>query len=72
MSLENKVILGDMWKLTETLASETIDLIVCDGPYGITDNDWDKISNIQNYNLKLIRMFSRILKPGGSISVRQT
>lgn len=46
---------------------EQYDLIICDGPYGVTQNHWDKVSNIQEFNLELIRIFSRILKPGGSV-----
>jgi len=49
------------------IPASSIDLIVCDGPYGITTNEWDKIQNIQEFNLNLIKEFSRILKPGGSL-----
>lgn len=44
-----------------------MDLIVCDGPYGVTSNEWDRISDIQTFNLNLIKIFSRVLKPGGSL-----
>ena len=62
----NKIYQGDSLKLLEEIEDNSIDLIVCDGPYGVTDNEWDKISNIQEFNLNLIKIFSRILKPGGS------
>ncbi len=42
-------------------------MIICDGPYGVTDNDWDKINNIQDYNLHLIQIFESKLKPGGAL-----
>ena len=41
--------------------------MVCDGPYGVTENDWDKIPSIQEFNLDLIRRFSRVLIPGGAL-----
>jgi len=62
----NKIYQGDSLKLLEEIEDNSIDLIVCDGPYGVTENEWDKISNIQEFNLNLIKIFSRILKPGGS------
>ena len=45
----------------------TVDLIICDGPYGVTTNKWDKVGNIQDLNLKLIKIFSRKLKDGGAL-----
>jgi DNA modification methylase len=62
----NKIYQGDSLKLLEEIEDNSIDLIVCDGPYGVTENEWDKVSNIQEFNLTLIKIFSRILKPGGS------
>ena len=58
---------GNTFDLIKQVDDESIDLIVCDGPYGITENDWDKIKSIQEYNLNLLRLFERVLKPGGSL-----
>lgn len=44
-----------------------VDLIICDGPYGMSKAPWDKIDNIQQYNLALLKNFKRILKPGGTV-----
>ena len=63
----NKVYQGDCFKLIEKIDDESIDLIVCDGPFGVTENKWDKIKNIQEYNLNLIKSFSRVLKRGGTL-----
>ncbi|NCO80027.1 site-specific DNA-methyltransferase [Candidatus Falkowbacteria bacterium] len=63
----NKIYQGDCLNLIKQLETESIDLIICDGPYGVTQNDWDKIENIQNYNLNLIKLFSRVLKNGGAL-----
>lgn len=64
---KNHVYLGDTFDLIQDIPDNSIDLIVCDGPYGVTDQDWDKISDIQNFNLELIKLFSRVLKPGGAL-----
>jgi len=49
----------------DNVPRESVDLIICDGPYGVTNHSWDKIANIQEFNLLLLEKFSRILKPGG-------
>jgi len=61
----NKVYQGDCFDLIKQIDDESIDLIVCDGPFGITQNNWDRVGSIQQYNLKLIQLFSRVLKSGG-------
>ncbi len=63
----NKIYQSDCFDLIEKIEDESIDLIVCDGPYGITANSWDKVGKIQEYNLNLIKVFSRILKNGGGL-----
>jgi len=63
----NKVYQGDCFELIKQIDDESIDLVVCDGPFGVTANEWDKIKNIQEYNLNLIKLFSRILKNGGAL-----
>jgi len=61
-----EIINTDAIEFINTLSDSVFDLIVCDGPYGITSHEWDKITNIQEYNFELIKKFSRILKSGGS------
>ena len=70
----NEIYQGDMFDLIKKVKDNSIDLIVCDGPYGVTTNGWDKVTNlpdgktgIQEYNLNLIKIFSRVLKPGGAL-----
>ncbi|MBM3405338.1 MAG: site-specific DNA-methyltransferase [Bacteroidetes bacterium] len=63
----NEIYLGNTFELINQIESDSIDLIICDGPYGVTANDWDKVPDIQTYNLELIKLFSRILKPGGAL-----
>jgi DNA modification methylase len=64
---ENTITCGDMNELIRKVEDESIDLIICDGPYGITQNEWDKIGVIQEFNLNLIKRFSSKLKEGGAL-----
>ena len=63
----NRIVHGDSLKLTAQLPDESVDLIVCDGPYGVTRHPWDQIPDIQTYNLDLIRQFAPKLKEGGAL-----
>lgn len=68
MSLElNKIHCGDAIELLEDVEDNSVDLIVCDGPYGVSQNDWDKIPSIQEFNLDLFRRFTPKLKEGGAL-----
>ena len=68
MSLKkNRVYQGDSLKLLDDVDDNSIDLIVCDGPYGVTNNEWDRIDCIQEYNLNLIKRFAKKLKEGGTL-----
>ena len=62
----NKIYQGDTFNLIGEIDDKTIDLIVCDGPYGVTEKKWDKISSVQEFNLELIKVFSQKLKAGGT------
>lgn len=64
---ENTIICGDTFDLLRKVEDETVDLIVCDGPYGVTQNEWDKVPSIQDFNLDLIKRFSAKLKEGGAL-----
>jgi len=61
----NTVFSTDSLEFSERFESNSIDLIVADGPYAVTTHGWDKVGSIQEYNLKLIKIFNRVLKPGG-------
>ncbi len=63
----NEIIGGDTFELLPSVENNSVDLIICDGPFGVTDQKWDKISDIQQFNLKLIAIFSQKLKTGGSL-----
>jgi DNA modification methylase len=65
--LTNTITQADSLAFMDGLPDACFDLIVCDGPYGVSPHKWDNIGNIQDYNLILIRKFARLLKPGGSV-----
>ena len=68
MTLErNTIHCGDAFKLLKSVEDASIDLIVCDGPYGVTQHSWDKIPSIQEFNLTLIERFTPKLKEGGAL-----
>lgn len=63
----NRIYQGDALTLIQQIKSNTVDLIVCDGPYGVTENEWDRVADIQTFNLELIKLFARVLKEGGAL-----
>lgn len=63
----NTIHCGDTFTLLKEVKDASVDLIVCDGPYGITANSWDEISSIQEFNLALIEKFASKLKDGGAL-----
>ena len=58
---------ADAFELFPLVDDGSIDLVICDGPYGVTTNEWDRIGNIQEFNLKLITIFAAKLKAGGAL-----
>ncbi len=65
--MEDRVLLGDSVKFMEELPDQVVDVVICDGPYAVTAHAWDAVSQIQQFNLALLRQFSRILKKGGAV-----
>lgn len=58
---------ADAFDLLPRIDDGAIDLVVCDGPYGLAVDEWDRVQSIQEYNLELIRIFSDKLKEGGAL-----
>lgn len=58
---------ADAFDMLPKIDDGSVDLVVCDGPYGVTTNQWDRISDIQEFNLKLISIFAAKLKEGGAL-----
>ena len=58
---------ADAFDLFPRIDDGSLDLIVCDGPYGVTANKWDKIADIQAFNLELIKIFAAKMKDGAAL-----
>ncbi|MDR0326815.1 MAG: site-specific DNA-methyltransferase [Planctomycetaceae bacterium] len=63
----DRLYVTDAFDVLPHCEDNSFDLIICDGPYGVTANDWDQVGNIQEFNLNLIKIFSQKLKPGGTL-----
>ena len=63
----DKVHLYDTFDFVRMLPDNSVNLIVCDGPYGVSDKCWDRIESIQEYNLSLLELFYPVLTPGGAL-----
>ena len=67
--MENyKLFLGDCLELMKDIPDETIDLILCDLPYGTTELTWDKHIN----STELWSQYNRIIKLQGNIVLFST
>ena len=60
---ENKVIEGDCLEILPHFPDKSIDMILCDLPYGITDNLWDEMIPFE----ALWPQYERIIKDNGAI-----
>jgi adenine-specific DNA-methyltransferase len=47
------------------MQSETVDLILCDPPFGVTECEWDKVIDIP----LMFQEFKRLIKPHGAIVI---
>lgn len=58
-----KLYLGDCLDILPTLPSGSVDLVLCDLPYGTTQNAWDSVLPL----VPLWREYWRLLRDGGAI-----
>jgi DNA modification methylase len=61
----NKVLEGDCLKIMQDLPPKSIDMILCDLPYGTTQNHWDSIIPLN----ELWEQYLRIIKDTGVIAL---
>lgn len=59
----NEIIHGDCLKVMETFPNKSIDMILCDLPYGTTACEWDSVIPLE----PLWEQYKRIIKPNGAI-----
>jgi len=61
----NKVIKGDCLDVMKQLPSKSIDMILCDLPYGTTQNKWDSVIDLG----MLWHQYERVIKDNGCIAL---
>ena len=54
---------GDCLELLKNIPDNSIDMILCDLPYGVTDYEWDKIINGE----ELFNQYKRICKQNANV-----
>lgn len=59
----DRIIEGDCLEVMKGIPGESIDMILCDLPYGTTQNKWDSIIDLD----LLFAQYMRIIKPHGAI-----
>lgn len=59
----NSVIEGDCLEVMKKMPDSCIDMILCDLPYGTTQNKWDSVIPLE----ELWRQYKRVLKPNGVV-----
>ena len=59
----DRIIEGDCLEVMKSIPGESIDMILCDLPYGTTQNKWDSIIDLD----LLFTEYMRIIKPHGAI-----
>ena len=59
----NKVVQGDCLEVMQSIPDESVNMILCDLPYGTTQNKWDSVIDLQ----KLWTEYERIIKDDGAI-----
>ena len=59
----NQVIEADCLKVLPNIPDKSIDMILCDLPYGTTQNKWDSVIDLK----KLWREYMRVIKDNGAI-----
>lgn len=62
---KNQVIEGDCLKVMSEIPSESIDMILCDLPYGTTQNHWDSVIPLD----QLWQHYERIIKKNGVVAL---
>lgn len=59
----NEIRQGDCLELMKEIPEKSVDMILCDLPYGVTQNKWDSVISLDN----LWEEYRRIIKDNGAI-----
>ena len=60
---ENSLIEGDCLDALKSLPDSCVDMVLCDLPYGTTQNKWDSVIDLS----QLWEQYNRVVKPNGAI-----
>ncbi len=60
-----KLLNGNCLELMKNIPAGSVDLVLCDPPYGTTDCSWDKVLPFS----ELWLLYDRILKPNGAVAL---
>lgn len=60
-----KLIQGDCLRILKQLDANSVDMVLCDLPYGTTQNKWDSVIPLD----KLWAEYRRVLKPNGVVAL---
>ncbi|NCA86270.1 MAG: site-specific DNA-methyltransferase [Clostridia bacterium] len=61
----NKVIQGDCLEVMKGIPEKSVDMILCDLPYGTTQNKWDSVIDLN----ELWNHYQRVIKENGTIAL---
>ena len=61
--IKNSLFEGDCLDVLNKFPEASVDMILCDLPYGTTQNKWDSVINLK----KLWEAYERVIKPNGAI-----
>ncbi len=62
-SIRDSLYEGDCLEVLKNFPDSSVDMILCDLPYGTTQNKWDSVINLK----KLWAAYNRVVKPNGAI-----
>ena len=62
---EIKLLRGNCLELAEQIPDGSIDMVLCDPPYGVTDCRWDSVLPFD----AMWRMYERVVKANGAIAL---
>ncbi len=64
--LENSLFEGECIKVMSKFPDKSVDMILCDLPYGTTQNKWDSVIPLE----ALWKEYERIIKDNGVIALK--
>ena len=59
----NRLFEGDCLEYMNEIPDGSVDMVLCDLPYGMTQNEWDCYISLD----ELWKQYNRIIKPNGAI-----